>query len=84
MAIHIRDPEAERLIRELAQRTGDTMTGAITVAVRDRLAREDRKTQDIEALLEDTRAIADHFCSLPVLDDRTPEEMLYDENGLPA
>ena len=84
MAIHIKDPEAERLARELARRTGDTMTGVIVESLRDRLARERRKTEDADALVKDIMAIADHFSSLPVLDNRTLEEMLYDEHGLPA
>jgi antitoxin VapB len=84
MAIHIRDAEAERLIRELARCTGETMTGAVVVAVRDRLARQERKAADIEVILEESRAIARHFNSLPVLDSRSLEEMLYDEHGLPA
>jgi antitoxin VapB len=83
MAIHIRDAEAEQLIRQLADRTGETMTAAVIVAVRDRLARERRKTQDIDALVEEAMAIGRHCAALPVYDHRTLEEMLYDEHGLP-
>jgi antitoxin VapB len=84
MAIHIRDPEAERLIRELADRTGETMTAAVVVAVRDRLAREERRTEDIEALVEEAMAIGRHCALLPVRDSRSGDEILYDEHGLPT
>jgi antitoxin VapB len=73
----------ERLARTLAARTGETMTGAVLEALRERLAREERKTQDVDILLEETRSIAHHFNSLPVRDSRSLEEILYDEHGLP-
>jgi len=37
MGLNIRNEEAHRLARELAQRTGETMTAAVTTAVRERL-----------------------------------------------
>ena len=39
MALNIKNEETYRLIRELAGLTGESMTTAVTVAVRDRLAR---------------------------------------------
>ena len=39
MALSLKDPEAHRLAREIADRTGETLTGAIVVALRERLAR---------------------------------------------
>lgn len=84
MALHIKDPEAEHLARELAQRTGDTLTGVIADALRHRLAQEKRKARHADDVFRDIMEIADHCAALPVLDHRTPEEMLYDEHGLPA
>jgi len=84
MALHIKDPEAERLAREVARRTGETMTGAVVTALRERLAREQRKSRDVDALVEEVMAIGRHCASLPVLDDRNPDDILYDEHGLPA
>ncbi len=84
MALHIKDPEAERLARELARRTGDTMTGVIVDALRESFAREQRKARDAEDVFRDIMEIAEHCASLPVHDNRTLEEMLYDEHGLPA
>ena len=85
MPLSIKSPEADRLARQLAKTTGESITVAVTVAMRERLAREERKRENKEALLADIRAIVDHFASLPVLDTRSADEILgYDENGLPA
>ncbi len=40
MALSIKTAEADRLARTLVQLTGETMTDAVTVALRERLARE--------------------------------------------
>lgn len=84
MGLSIKDPEAERLARKVAQLTGDTMTGAIITALRQQLARQERKAEDIAALVEEGMAIGRHCASLPVRDNRSLEELLYDEHGLPA
>ena len=85
MPLSIKSPEADRLARQLAKTTGESITVAVTVAMRERLAREERKRENTEALLADIRAIVDHFASLPVLDTRSADEILgYDENGLPS
>ena len=84
MALSIKDPEADRLAREVARMTGETLTQAVIGALRDRLAREERKRQRTESIVEDVMAIAAHFCSLPLLDARSDDEILgYDEDGLP-
>lgn len=85
MPLSIKAPEADRLARQLAAVTGETITDAVIVAMRERLAREERKHQDLQALLEDLRAISHHCASLPVLDNRTEDEIMgWDENGLPT
>lgn len=85
MPLSIKAPEADRLARELADTTGETITDAVIVAMRERLAREKRKREDKAALLADIRAIADHCASLPVLDTRSEDEIMgWDENGLPS
>lgn len=84
MPLSIKDPEADRLARELARRTGETMTQAVITALKERLAREERKPDD-DRLVEDVLEIARHFSSLPVLDSRGDDEILgYDERGLPT
>lgn len=39
MALNIKDPEAERLAREVAELTGESKTGAIRTALRERRQR---------------------------------------------
>lgn len=39
MGLNIKNPEAERLIKELAKLTGESQTAAVTEAVRERIAR---------------------------------------------
>jgi antitoxin VapB len=83
MAVNIKNRETERLARELARRTGLSITDAVTVALREQLAREEGKRTVLRTrdhLLEIGRRCA----ALPDLDTRSPEEILgYDEIGLP-
>ena len=84
MALSIKDPEADRLARELAAKTGETLTQAIVVALRERLARETGRTRDVP-LREELASIRHRCAALPVLDDRSQEQILdYDASGLPA
>lgn len=84
MPLSIKDPEADRLARAVTQRTGETLTQAVINALRERLAREQRKEQAIESLVEDVMEIGRHCAALPLLDARTPDAIIgYDENGLP-
>lgn len=84
MPLSIKDAEADRLARELAKRTGETITQTVVKALRERLAREERKP-DEDQMVEDVLEIAQRFSSLPVLDARTADEIIgYDENGLPT
>jgi antitoxin VapB len=83
MALSLKDPEADRLAREVAERTGETLTGAIVVALRERLARL-RGRPRRRPLRDDLREIAKRCASLPTLDERSEDEILgYDERGLP-
>ena len=85
MALSIKDPEADRLARQLAKKTGESITQAVVTALQERLAREERKADDDEQLVEDVLEIGRHFSSLPVLDPRLDDEIIgYDENGLPT
>lgn len=81
MALNIKDPEATRLARELAHETGESLTTAVSVAVRERLDRVRGKRGRKAAVDRVLRGI----WALPRLDARTPEEILgYDERGVPA
>jgi antitoxin VapB len=85
MPLSIKAPEADRLARQLAEVTGETITDALIVAMRERLIREQRKRGDSSALLDEIRAIGRHCAALPALDSRSDDEILgYDENGIPS
>jgi antitoxin VapB len=85
MPLSIKAPEADQLARKLAATTGETITEAVIVSMRERLAREERKRDSQQQLIQDLMAIAHHCASLPVLDDRTEDEIMgWDENGLPS
>jgi antitoxin VapB len=83
MALSLKDPEADRLAREVAARTGETLTAAVVVALRERLARL-RGRPRRRRLRDELRDIAQRCAQLPTLDDRSAEEILaYDQRGLP-
>lgn len=84
MAMSIKSLEVERLAREIAAKTGDSLTGAIQKALEERLMRlqQHRKSQ---ILLSQIEEILQRVDRLPILDSRTANEILgYDENGLPT
>lgn len=84
MALSIKSAEADRLARELARHTGETLTEAVVIALRERLARESGRAR-VVPLREELSAIRHRCAALPVLDNRTPDEILgYDERGLPG
>jgi antitoxin VapB len=83
LALNIRSAETEALAAELARLTGETKTEAVTKAVRDRLARVKRARQR-RSLADELDAIGKQCAALPVLDPRTPGEIVgYDDHGLP-
>lgn len=82
MALNLKSPHVHELARELADLTGDTMTGAVEVALREAIA---RRRPAVDAKRDLLGRIADHCAALPVLDDRAPEEIVgYDAAGLPG
>ena len=81
MALSVKNDEADRLARELARKTGESITEAIVVALRERLERHRTLAALTPRLLRLVAEVADY----PVLDPRTADEILgYDEHGLPA
>jgi len=83
MALNIKNEETHRRVRELAERTGETMTRAVTIAVRERLERVRREQgqnladrllaigKDCAARLREPFRSVDHG------------DLLYDERGRP-
>jgi len=83
MPISIRNPRVERLARDVSRHTGENMTQAIERALKERLAGL-RASKERAAKLRAIRRLVDSVKRLPVLDHRTPEEILgFDEHGLP-
>jgi antitoxin VapB len=84
MAISIKSIETEHLAREIAAKTGESLTGAIQKALEERLERlnNNRRSQALAAQIDD---ILQRVDAMPDLDARTPDEIIgYDENGLPS
>lgn len=82
MTLNVKNPETNRLIRELAHATGETMTEALTIAVRERLdrIRARDETDEVWAIVAELRARlpAGHL-------DQDLDALLYDERtGLPT
>ncbi len=83
MPLNIKHPEVSRLARELARKTGESITDAVLKALRERLAREEARTV-LPGLKDEILAIGRRCAALPDLDTRAPDEILdYDEHGLP-
>lgn len=84
MALNIKDREADRLARKLAEITGETITQAVTVALQERLAHEEKRREAKDLLVEEIMEISRRSAALPVYDHRSADEILgYDEYGLP-
>jgi antitoxin VapB len=83
MALSIKDPETERLARNLARLTGENITTATRRAIEERLRRVGGQSRKA-ALLEDLAEIRRRWSAMPIQDHRTSDEILgYDEHGLP-
>lgn len=77
----IKSDEADRLARELAARTGESLTQAVVVALRERLSREDARRLPVEARL---RRLQAEVAAMPIHDRRPADDVLgYDADGLP-
>lgn len=80
MPLYLKDPEIDRVARELAKLEGTTLTEAVSRALADR---RERLLADREARKKRIGKLLEEIWALPVLDRRQPDEMLYDEDGLP-
>jgi antitoxin VapB len=83
MALNIKNQEVERLAHALAEATGETLTDAVGEALRERLAQVQRGRAPSVGLLREVRQIQQTIAQLPIRDARDPEQILYDDNGLP-
>jgi hypothetical protein len=87
MAVSIKDPDTDHLIRELARRTGETQVAAVKTAVMERLARLDHD-QDRRRRSRRDRLAAIARDTAPRLSGITASmdigSYLYDDRGLPG
>ena len=80
MAIQFADQDIERLVRELISYTGEDPTEAVIVAVAERL--EHQKQHLRTDLAEEMLRIGRECASAPILDSRTPEQIIgYSDHG---
>jgi antitoxin VapB len=83
MSLNIKNEQTHRLAQELARLTGESMTVAVSEAIRERLERVRGKSREglAERLLEIGRDCAAHlkepYKSMDI------DELLYDEKGMP-
>ncbi|HZV90291.1 MAG TPA: type II toxin-antitoxin system VapB family antitoxin [Candidatus Binatus sp.] len=83
MPLSIKNAETEKLAREISKETGESLTDAITIALRDRLQRL-RGRRHAKNLVQEVDDILHRVDALPTLDDRSEDDILgYDSQGLP-
>ena len=85
MSLNIKNPEAHALATRLAEKTGETLTDAVTTALRERLDGLERAGDFDEALYQKLKAIATD-CRKHMKEPYLSIEhgdLLYDERGLP-
>ncbi|MGC2476390.1 MAG: type II toxin-antitoxin system VapB family antitoxin [Candidatus Sulfotelmatobacter sp.] len=83
MALSIKSIEVEQMARELAAKTGESLTGAIQKALEERLGRikKERRSQILASQLDE---ILHRVDEMPDIDSRSPDELIgYDDLGLP-
>jgi len=85
MHLNIKNHEAHELAKKLTELTGESMTEAVLVALRERLARElntpERIAERAEALMAIGRDVAARLG--PEFRTKDWDAELYDEHGLP-
>jgi antitoxin VapB len=82
LALSLKDPETDRLAREVSRLTGESLTEAVRVALEERLTRERlRRGLPKQNLAEQLDALATEFPPLVDIDSGEPG-VEYDENGM--
>lgn len=83
MPLSIRNESAERLARQVAEETGESITEAIRKALEERWVRLSKKRRE-KILTEQIEDLLRRVDQLPILDSRPEDEILgYDEHGIP-
>jgi antitoxin VapB len=90
MALNIKSAETERVVRELAKRTGLSITEAVHQAAAEKLramaadqeGRLARMTPAQREKLRKLEAISKRAAAIPIVDTRTDDEILgYNDEG---
>ncbi|MCB1693193.1 MAG: type II toxin-antitoxin system VapB family antitoxin [Pseudomonadales bacterium] len=82
MSINIKDPETDQLARDLANKTGESITLAVKRAIAERLQRETAKLT--VSLADQVLEISERAATYKRRSRRTQEEIIgYDDRGLP-
>jgi len=82
MSLNIKDPETHQLAQALAKETGETMTHAVTEALRERLQRVRRQRRP-EATVTELLAIGRRCAGTLKAKPVDHGALLYDERGIP-
>jgi len=83
MALSLKDKETDRLAREVAALTGETLTDAVRTALAERLQRERLRREQPGRLAAQLAALGHECAALPDFDTRSPDEIVgYDETGM--
>ena len=93
--LNIKDAETTRMVRELAELTGETQTQVVRKAIEERLSREksargehearreEEKRREFEGAWAKIQKIQEEVRRLGLAENMLTDEDLYDENGLP-
>ena len=93
--LNIKDAETTRMVRELAELTGETQTEVVRKAVEERLRREKSEREERDAQREtekrlefervwaEIQKIQERAKASGLIENMLTDDDLYDENGLP-
>jgi antitoxin VapB len=85
MTLMIKNAATDRVVREMARQTGETIADAVRIAAEERLARLPKPNRTGSIDHEKLERILAKFRAHRVEDPRTDDEIIgYDENGLPT
>lgn len=83
MALSIKNPEVERLARELAEITGENLTEVICNALKQRFQKESGRKQPA-TISDEIRRMQERVDRLPRRDHRSDDELIgYNKYGIP-
>ncbi len=83
MTLNIKDEATDRVARQLAAVTGESITDAVRIALTERLRRIEAQGRR-SGRVRDLRRYVERGRARQVLDERAAEQILgYDEDGLP-